>query len=131
MVQAVVTGGTVFSRDGVALTAAAFGCAASYPRPVQFVEVVGGADQSPLAGLCFNLLATGARSGQLGQAACYAATSLSRSQTNWTASIRTEAPRPNARSTMRASPQMSRVMLKANARSLRSARITSEALIVA
>ena len=48
-----------------------------------------------------------------------------------TASDRAEAPRPKARSTRRASPQMSPVMLKAPAWPLRNARITSEPLIVA
>ena len=60
-----------------------------------------------------------------------AASSSSRALRNWTASARAEAPRPKARSTMRASPRMSRVMLKAEACPLRSARITSKPLIVA
>ncbi len=60
-----------------------------------------------------------------------AASSSSCALTNWTASARAEAPRPKARSTMRASPPMSFVMLKAEACPLRSARITSKPLIVA
>jgi len=60
-----------------------------------------------------------------------AVSSSSRSLTNRTASEITQAPSPKARSTMRASPQMSRVMLKAPAWPLRSARITSKPLIVA
>jgi hypothetical protein len=47
------------------------------------------------------------------------------------ASVRTHGPRPKARSTMRASPQMSRVRLNAPAWPLRNARITSKPLIVA
>jgi hypothetical protein len=60
-----------------------------------------------------------------------AASSWSRSLRNCAASARADAPRPKARSTMRASPRMSRVTLKADACPLRSARITSKPLIVA
>ena len=73
----------------------------------------------------------GARRPRSGQVACQAALSSSRSLTNWTASASAEAPRPKARSTMRASPRMSRVKLKAAACPLRSARIASKPLIVA
>jgi hypothetical protein len=44
-------------------------------------------------------------------------------------SVSTEGPRPNARSTMRASPRMSRVRLKIAAWPLRRARITSNPAI--
>ncbi len=60
-----------------------------------------------------------------------AVSNSSRALTNWTTSASAEAPRPKARSTMRASPQMSFVMLKVDACPLRSARITSKPLIVA
>ena len=75
--------------------------------------------------------ATGARSGQSGQMARCAAARSSCSRISWTISAIAEAPSPNARSTIRASPRMSRVMLKADACHLRSARITSKPLIVA
>ena len=54
-----------------------------------------------------------------------AVSSSSRPLTNRRACEIAQAPSPKARSTMRASPQMSRVMLKAPAWPLRSARITS------
>ena len=60
-----------------------------------------------------------------------AVSNSSRALTNWTTSASAEAPRPKARSTMRASPQMSFVMLKVDACPLRSACITSKPLIVA
>ena len=50
-----------------------------------------------------------------GRLACQAASNSSRSLRNSTASVRAEAPRPEARSTMRTSPRMSRVRFKAEA----------------
>ena len=76
-------------------------------------------------------LATGARSGQSGQIARDPTARSNCSRTSWTTSARAEAPSPNARSTIPASPRMSFVMLKAGACPLRSARITSKPLIVA
>ena len=61
----------------------------------------------------------------------HAASSSIRSVTNCRVSARTQGPIPKARSTMRASPRMSRVRLKIAACPLRSARITSKPLIVA
>ncbi len=61
----------------------------------------------------------------------YAASSSICSVTNCIVSARTQGPIPKARSTMRASPRMSRVRLKIDACPLRSARITSKPLIVA
>jgi resolvase-like protein len=61
----------------------------------------------------------------------HAASSSIRSVTNCIVSARTQGPIPKARSTMRASPRMSRVRLKIAACPLRSARITSKPLIVA
>ena len=60
-----------------------------------------------------------------------AALGSSRPLTNWTASVRARVLRLKEHLTMRASPRMSRVMLKAEACPLRSARITSKPLIVA
>ena len=50
---------------------------------------------------------------------------------SWTTSARADVPSPKARATMCASPRMSPVMLKADARPLRSARMTSNPLMVA
>jgi hypothetical protein len=58
-----------------------------------------------------------------------AVSNSSRALTNWTTSASAETPRPKARSTMRASPQMSFVMLKVDACPLRSARITSKGIV--
>ena len=70
--------------------------------------------------------------GDAGERALHQATFGSRRCViNWTTSERADAPSPEARSTRRASPQMSRVMLNAAAWPLRNARITSNPLIVA
>ena len=81
--------------------------------------------------LCCKPLARAHEGVRPGERACHAGSSSSSRLTNLTASAATEAPRPKARSTIRASPRMSRVMLKADACPLRSARITSKPLIVA
>ena len=73
-----------------------------------------------------------AEMGEAGERALHQATFGSRRCViNWTTSERADAPSPKARSTRRASPQMSRVMLNAAAWPLRNARITSNPLIVA
>ena len=87
--------------------------------------------RKPFKRLCCNLLAS-AREGRRSSERCdQAASSSSRLLTNRTSSARGQGPSPKARSTMRVSPQMSRVRLNAPAWPLRSARITSKPLIVA
>ena len=63
--------------------------------------------------------------------ASHAMSRSSRSLMSWTASARADVPSPKARSTMRASPQMSPVTLKARAWPIRSARMISKPLMVA
>ena len=92
--------------------------------------------ETPLAlrqtdGLCCNQLGRARGGRQSTEGFDQTASGSSRLLTNRIASERTQAPSPKARSMMRASPQMSRVMLKAPAWPLRSARITSKPLIVA
>ena len=82
-------------------------------------------------GLCCNQLGRARGGRQSTEGFDQTASGSSRLLTNRIASERTQAPSPKARSMMRASPQMSRVMLKAPAWPLRSARITSKPLIVA
>lgn len=61
----------------------------------------------------------------------YAASFSSRSLMKRTASVSASAPTPKARSTIRASPSMSRLMLNAAACPLRRTRMTSKPLMVA
>jgi hypothetical protein len=136
-----------FDRQSSVLRSAAVGTSAACTSEVRAawtsnwrppnaqISAMAGAAGSPfitwVARLCCKLLVWTDRSRGVSLPRLQACWRLSVSPMSAMVSVSTEGPRPNARSTMRASPRMSRVRLKIVAWPLRRASITSNPAIVA